>query len=85
MRDITADSGEIAHDRVGDHSRRVRDDLVRRLSVIRIDVPPLRNRREDIPALANYFLRDICASLRVPPKTLSRPALSARTKSRPEP
>ncbi len=55
---------------------RVRDDLFRRLSVIRIDVPPLRNRREDIPALANYFLRDICASLRVPPKTLSRPALS---------
>jgi DNA-binding NtrC family response regulator len=55
---------------------RVRDDLVRRLSVIRIEVPPLRNRREDIPALANYFLRDICASLRVPPKALSRPALS---------
>ena len=55
---------------------RVRDDLFRRLSVIRIDMPPLRNRREDIPALANYFLRDICASLRVPPKTLSRPALS---------
>ena len=55
---------------------RVRDDLLRRLSVIRIEVPPLRNRREDIPALANYFLRDICAGLRVPPKTLSRPALS---------
>ncbi len=55
---------------------RVRDDLFRRLSVIRIDMPPLRSRREDIPALANYFLREICASLRVPPKTLSRPALS---------
>jgi DNA-binding NtrC family response regulator len=55
---------------------RIRDDLFRRLSVIRIDVPPLRSRREDIPALANYFLRDICASLRIPPKTLSRPALS---------
>jgi two-component system, NtrC family, nitrogen regulation response regulator NtrX len=54
----------------------VRDDLFRRLSVIRIDMPPLRNRREDIPALANYFLRDICAALRVPPKTLSRSALS---------
>jgi DNA-binding NtrC family response regulator len=55
---------------------RVREDLFRRLSVIRIDMPPLRHRREDIPALANYFLRDVCASLRVPPKTLSRSALS---------
>jgi two-component system nitrogen regulation response regulator NtrX len=55
---------------------RVREDLCRRLSVIRIDMPPLRNRREDIPALANYFLREICAGLHVPPKTLSRPALA---------
>ena len=55
---------------------RVRDDLFRRLSVIRIDIPPLRSRREDIPALANYFVREICAVHRVPPKTLSRPALS---------
>jgi DNA-binding NtrC family response regulator len=55
---------------------RVREDLFRRLSVIRIDMPPLRNRREDLPALANYFLREICAGLRVPPKTLSRSALS---------
>jgi two-component system nitrogen regulation response regulator NtrX len=55
---------------------RVRDDLFRRISVIRIEMPPLRSRREDIPALANYFLRQVCAELRVPPKTLSRPALS---------
>ncbi len=55
---------------------RVRDDLFRRLSVIRIDMPPLRNRREDIPLLANYFVREICATLDVPPKTLSRPALA---------
>jgi two-component system nitrogen regulation response regulator NtrX len=39
-------------------------------------MPPLRNRREDIPALANCFLREICRARRVPPKTLSRPALS---------
>ena len=58
------------------HDGRVREDLFRRLSVIRIDIPPLRNRREDIPALANYFVREICAALRVPPKTLSRPALA---------
>jgi DNA-binding NtrC family response regulator len=55
---------------------RVREDLFRRLSVISIDMPPLRQRREDIPALANFFLRDVCAALRVPPKAVSRPALS---------
>jgi two-component system, NtrC family, nitrogen regulation response regulator NtrX len=55
---------------------RVREELFRRLSVIRIDMPPIRNRREDIPALANHFLREICRERRVPPKTLSRSALS---------
>lgn len=55
---------------------RVRDELFRRLSVIRIEMPPIRNRREDIPALANHFLREICRERRIPPKTLSRPALS---------
>lgn len=55
---------------------RIRDDLFRRLSVIRIDAPSLRNRREDIPALANYFVRETCASRQVPAKTLSRSALS---------
>jgi DNA-binding NtrC family response regulator len=55
---------------------RVRDDLFRRLSVIRMDMPPLRSRREDIPALANYFVRDICASRGMLPKTLSRPVLA---------
>src|SRR4249920_1775477 len=39
----------------------------------------LRNRRDDIPVLTNYFLREICAGRRVPPKTLSRPALSLIT------
>jgi DNA-binding NtrC family response regulator len=58
------------------HEGRVRDDLFRRLSVIRIEVPPLRNRRDDIAALANCFVRELCGSLRVPPKTLSRPALA---------
>src|SRR5215510_12813605 len=55
---------------------RVREDLFRRVSTIALDMPPLRNRREDIPALVNYFVRQICASLGVPPKTLSSPALS---------
>jgi two-component system nitrogen regulation response regulator NtrX len=55
---------------------RVRDDLFRRLSVLRIEMPPLRARREDIPALANYLLREICATRRVRPVAVSRAALS---------
>jgi DNA-binding NtrC family response regulator len=55
---------------------RLREDLFRRLSAFCIDVPPLRKRREDIPTLVNYFLREICAGLGAPPAVLSRSALS---------
>jgi DNA-binding NtrC family response regulator len=55
---------------------RIREDLDRRLASIRIDMPPLRNRREDIPALANLLLRDLCATVGISPRTLSRPALT---------
>ena len=55
---------------------RIREDLFRRLSAICIDVPPLRKRREDIPTLANYVVREISATLGVPPAVLSRSALS---------
>ncbi|HWF90164.1 MAG TPA: sigma-54 dependent transcriptional regulator, partial [Pyrinomonadaceae bacterium] len=36
---------------------RFRDDLYYRINVLSIDVPPLRERREDIPVLIDYFLR----------------------------
>lgn len=55
---------------------RIREDLYRRLSIIRIDMPPLRNRREDIPALANYFVRELCSAKGLSAKTLSRAALA---------
>src|SRR5881409_2266557 len=37
-------------------SGKFREDLYFRLNVIRVDIPPLRERREDIPILCNYFL-----------------------------
>ena len=47
-----------------------REDLFHRLNVIRIQLPPLRERREDIPALLNLFLHRATEELGVEPKKL---------------
>jgi DNA-binding NtrC family response regulator len=51
-----------------------RDDLYYRLNVIPIDLPPLRQRRDDIPVLTEYFLNKYAQKLGIPPKTLSEKA-----------
>lgn len=47
-----------------------RDDLFHRLNVIRVHLPPLRERREDIPRLARYFLQVAAKELGVEAKNL---------------
>ena len=54
-----------------------REDLLHRLNVIRLRLPPLRERVEDIPPLARHFLSKSARELAVEPKVLSDAALRA--------
>ena len=57
------------------HAHRFRGDLYRRLSATRIDLPPLRDRAEDVPLLAQRLLDD-CAEAGSPARSFTQTALA---------
>lgn len=56
---------------------RFRDDLYYRLNVVTIEVPPLRDRRDDIPALIDAFVKRQCERFHIPEKRMSDETMNA--------
>ncbi len=72
VRIIAATNKDIEQEMKAD---KFREDLYYRLNVVNINLPPLRDRPEDIPILAGYFLDKICGKMKVQPKIFSPQAL----------
>jgi len=57
--------------------KKFREDLLYRLNVVTIKLPPLRSRKEDIPLLAEYFLQKFQEEMGIEPRTISPNATNA--------
>ncbi len=69
VRVIAASNRNLMHEV---EEKRFREDLFYRLSVVPLEIPPLRERREDIPVLATYFLHKTAKKMNRPLPRLSR-------------
>jgi DNA-binding NtrC family response regulator len=56
-----------------------REDLLYRINTIHIEIPPLRDRKDDIAAIASHFLKVYCSKYRKPCNSLSEGALKKLT------
>jgi transcriptional regulator with PAS, ATPase and Fis domain len=81
VRDRPVDLQLIAatHQDLGERSRAgtFRSDLYFRISTLKLDIPPLRDRPDDVPVLARDLLERVAADLALPPAELAADALEA--------
>jgi two-component system nitrogen regulation response regulator GlnG len=61
-------------------AQQFREDLFYRLNVVRIHIPPLRDRRDDLPLLVNYFLKKISGEQQQTPKSIAAGVLQTLQK-----
>jgi two-component system nitrogen regulation response regulator GlnG len=61
-------------------AKQFREDLFYRLNVVRIHLPPLRERPSDVPLLVNYFLEKNARELKRPPKSVAASVIRAMEK-----
>jgi DNA-binding NtrC family response regulator len=72
---IIAATNQDLESRIG--QGRFREDLYYRIKVVEIRVPPLRERREDIPQMVQHFIKDACRRFGLPEKQLAPAAMRA--------